>query len=72
MARALMVAVESSAIRAIGYDAVTRTLYVTFHDGDTYAYAGVPPHEHRALATADSIGAYFNTRIRPAYECRQV
>jgi hypothetical protein len=67
-----MLAVESSAVRAIGYDAATRALYVEFHDGDTYVYAGVPPREHRALLDADSIGAYFNTRIRPAYECRQV
>ena len=64
-----MLAVESSAIRAIGYDAATGTLYVTFHNGDTYAYAGVPAREHRALVTAGSVGAYFNAHVRDRYDC---
>ncbi len=41
--------VASSAIRAIDYDAVSRTLFVTFEDADRYAYTDVPLEQIGAL-----------------------
>jgi hypothetical protein len=68
----LMVRVESSSIRSIGYDATTATLVVEFHDGDRYAYDGAPARAHHDLVTAESIGAHFNREVRNAYACRRL
>lgn len=37
-----MQAVESSAVKTIGYDAAATEAYVEYLDGDLYAYKGVP------------------------------
>lgn len=64
--------VASSSIRAIGYDAETRQLYVQFHSGDVYVYAMVPRRAHRELMAAGSIGGHFNREIRPKYPYAQL
>lgn len=38
-----MIAVRSSAIIAVGYDVATRRMKITFKQGDTYDFFGVPP-----------------------------
>ena len=50
-----MHAVESSKIKAIGYD--KKDLYVEFKNGDTFVYYGVSNDEYVALMTSDSIGS---------------
>ena len=69
---AQMRSVDSSAVEAVGYDADTRTLYVRYADGDTYAYDDVPPDVHRWLLRSDSIGGYLNRVVKPAYAGREV
>ncbi|HEX9982736.1 MAG TPA: KTSC domain-containing protein [Thermoanaerobaculia bacterium] len=59
--------VGSSAIAAIGYDLDSRVLEVEFRSRRIYRYAGVPPEAVEALLTANSIGSYFNRRIKPRY-----
>ena len=66
-----MIPVESSSIRAIGYDAAAHRLYVEFHSGDRYVYDGVNARAHQDLVNAESIGAHFNTQVRNVYECRK-
>jgi hypothetical protein len=66
-----MIPVESSSIRAIGYDAATQRLYVEFHTGDRYEYDGVGARAHHDLVTAESIGAHFNHQVRNVYACRK-
>lgn len=67
-----LVPVASTSIRAIGYDAAARRLYVEFHSGDTYVYEWVSARAHRALMEADSIGAHFNREIRPRENYSQI
>jgi hypothetical protein len=67
-----MVPVDSSSIRAIGYDPAHRVLYVEFFDGDVYSYEGVEELIHRRLVRADSIGGFFNREIRNAYDCHKL
>ncbi|HYE78465.1 MAG TPA: KTSC domain-containing protein [bacterium] len=60
-------AVESEAIRSVGYDAGTRTLEVQFASGEVYRYFDVPEAEYRTLLVADSKGQCFQARIRDRY-----
>lgn len=61
-----MVPVSSSNLRAVGYDAASSTLYVTFNHGGTYAYSGVPASVHASLMTASSHGTYFDSHVKKA------
>ena len=64
-----MIEVSSSAIRAIGYDATTSFLKITFSEGHTYDFCGVPEHVFNGLLDAPSKGRYYNDHIRGFYEC---
>jgi KTSC domain len=64
--------VESSSLASVGYEEWTRTLEVEFRNGGVYRYLGVPAAVHHALMTADSRGAYLNTRIKPYYPYQRV
>jgi KTSC domain len=59
-------AVESSQIKAIGYDAETRTLAVKFNfgAGAIYHYPDVAPETHEAFVNAESIGQFFGKHIK--------
>lgn len=63
-ARPTLVAVESSSIAAIGYDARLRLLEIAFRTGAHYRYREVPADVHAELMRADSKGRYFGKRIR--------
>lgn len=61
--------VKSSQIRSIGYDAALSNLIVEFNPrGTLYLYANVPPEVHAELMAAESVGKYFNAKIKGAYE----
>ncbi len=57
----------STAIRSLSYDDQTATLFVTFVDGDLYAYRGVPAVAFEAFRAAPSKGRFFAARIRDRY-----
>lgn len=59
--------VISSNIASIGYDELSQTLEVTFDNGSTYAYSGVPKSEYEALMAASSHGKYLNSIIKPRF-----
>ncbi|BAP77396.1 imidazoleglycerol-phosphate synthase [Pseudomonas sp. MT-1] len=54
------VAVNSSSLRALGYDPDEQALEVEFHNGSLYRYEQVPADVVQALLEADSLGRYFN------------
>ncbi len=64
-----MVQVRSSAITAVGYDATTRRMKITFKQGRTYDFCGVPPEVHQGLMNAGSVGAYYDRVIKDRYQC---
>jgi hypothetical protein len=72
MARSNRVAVTSSVISQIGYDAKTQALTVEFHSNEVYAYVGVPANVHSGLMSAKSHGEYFNANIRNKYATANV
>ena len=62
-----MVPVESSNLKAVGYNEDTKTLYITFKQGATYMYEGVPMTKAMGLMNASSHGTYFAANIRDDY-----
>ena len=61
-----LIPVNSSAIRAVGYDG--HTLAVLFHTSDSiYEHPGVPYSVFLGLLHAESKGAYYNQHIRGKY-----
>lgn len=58
------IAIQSSNIKSIGYDAGTKTLEAEFTNGGLYQYTGVPSEEYAKLMAAESVGKYFGSNIR--------
>ena len=63
---------RSSLVQRAIYDPTKQTLAVTFSTGRRYLYFDVPPDVYGQLQTADSMGQYFNWRIRDQYEFREL
>lgn len=59
--------VESSQIKAVGYDAETKTLAVTFVHGTgaIYHYPNVEQATFDAFKASDSAGSFFGQHIKP-------
>jgi len=62
-----MLEVESSMIKAIGYDVATKDVIVEFTGGSKYAYNDVPVEEYDKLLNASSIGKHLNTDFKTTY-----
>lgn len=62
-----LVSVESSMIRAVGYDPATQELEVVFNSGKTYRYRGVPEQVYTDLLAAESKGQYMQANVIGAY-----
>jgi len=60
-----LIYVNSSAIRAVGYDGYT--LVVVFHNSGRYDHPGVPSYVFHGLMNASSMGRYYNQNIRGKY-----
>ena len=61
-----MIPVDSSVIRAVGYDGSTLT--VEFHNGRTYAHPHVPYSLFEGLLNTTSPGSLYNRYIRGKYK----
>ena len=61
-----LIPVDSSAIRAVGYDGSTLT--VEFHSGRIYDHPNVPYSVFENLMHSSSKGAYYNQYIRGRYK----
>lgn len=64
--------VESTAVASVGYNPASSTLEVEFQDGGVYQYDGVPAEAYEALLSAESVGAYLDSRIKPTYGARLI
>ncbi len=63
-----MIPANSSAIRAVGYNPITKTLAVLFRTSNTiYEHPGVPYALYAGLMRSPSMGAYYNRFIRGKY-----
>ena len=64
--------INSSNIRAVGYDARSRTLEIEFSDGGIYQYSGVSEEVHRKLVNASSAGSYFRDNIEESFSAKRM
>jgi hypothetical protein len=55
--------VNSSKIRAVGYDPKSQTLEVEFSDGKLIQYRGVSAEVHRQFMAAPSATSFFEDKI---------
>jgi lysyl-tRNA synthetase class 2 len=66
------IAVDSTTLRSLAYDADRRLLQIEFQDRSQYQYFDVPVSVQEAFLGAPSKGAYFNQFIRPRFGYAQV
>lgn len=59
-----MVEVESSNLKAIGYDEENNILYIDFKNSGTYKYFDVEKNIYDGFFNAESIGKYFDRNIK--------
>ena len=64
--------VNSTSIRAVGYDARTQTLEVEFSNGSILQYERVSPEVYRRFMAAPSPTSYFRDQIDESYTSRRV
>ena len=56
----------------MSYDEATRTLFVTFIDGDLYAYFDVPGSLYEAFRRSGSKGRFFAYKVRGRFQYRKI
>jgi hypothetical protein len=66
----MRVAVDSTTLATVAYDAARELLELEFWSGAVYLYFGVSPAVHLALLEAPSKGRCFNQTIRGRYPYR--
>lgn len=64
-----MIPVNSAAMLAVGYDDRAMQMQITFQQGDTYTFCGVPRGVFEGLLAAASKGSYYNDHIKDRYQC---
>jgi hypothetical protein len=68
-----MTYVQSAALQSVAYHEAEQALYATFRtSGRTYVYEDVPQELYDALIFSDSIGAFFNRRIRDRFAFHEI
>ena len=60
-----------SVIASVGYSAPSEQLEVEFQSGAVYEYMNVPRNVHESFMGAESLGHFFNTKVRNTYPCRR-
>ncbi len=61
------VEVASSAVAAVAHDAASRTLFVRFRAGGSYAYLDAPAAVFTAFVLAPSKGRFFRDEVDPVF-----
>jgi KTSC domain len=64
--------VNSSKIRAVGYDAKAQVLEIEFSDGKLIQYRGVSPEVHRQFMAAPSPASFFEDKIDESFPSNRI
>jgi len=67
-----MTKVESSNLKAIGYDSETKRLRVQFSSGGIYEYTDVAGDVADEFMMAESAGKFFHKNIRNMYKTEKI
>jgi len=68
---AKFIKVESSNLAKVAYDLKAKLLSVQFDSGKVYNYEKVPYETVLELLFAESVGKYFNTKIKDKFQLQQ-
>lgn len=64
--------VNSSRLRAVGYDEASRTLEIEMSNGQVFQYTGVYPEVYRRLMAAPNPTSFFDDKIAEEYTPKRV
>jgi KTSC domain len=64
--------VYSTMVQAIGYEAESGELIITWRNGSRGSYSGVPEDVALQAAQAASVGQFLNSEIKPIYAYRRI
>ena len=64
--------INSSKIRAAGYDTKSQVLEIEFSDGKLVQYRGVSPEVHRQLMAAPSATSFFEDKIDESFPSNRI
>ena len=67
-----LIPVDSTSIKAIGYDVINGILRVRFVNDNVYDYLEVLPDVFDEFMNSPSKGTYLNTKIKDAYRFEKV
>lgn len=59
--------IDSSMLRAVGYDPEHQVLQAEFHSGQVWNYVNVPPSKYDVFLAADSKGRFMHDHILGYY-----
>lgn len=62
-----LIDVDSSMIKKVGYDDVTKNLVIIFHNNSAYRYLNVPKEVYESLLKVESSGRFFHSMIKNKY-----
>jgi uncharacterized protein len=68
----LRIALRSSQIESVGYEASRRGLVVRFRSGGEYEYADVPPDVFMGILLTDSPGKFLAAKVKGKFEYRKL
>lgn len=63
-----MTPVESSNIKAVGYDEPSKTMHIQFKSGGHYRYSDVPADAVAQFMAAESKGVHFSKQFAGKYK----
>jgi len=58
---------RSAHILSSGHDPDGRVMQITFHNGDTHEFRGVPPEIYQAFLNSPSKGEFYHRFIKPRF-----
>jgi hypothetical protein len=64
--------VNSSKIRAVGYDPKSQIMEIEFGDGRVVQYRGVSPEVHRQFMAAPSPTSFFEDKIDESFPSNRI
>jgi hypothetical protein len=64
--------VESTMLKAVGYDGERKLLEIVFRDGESVQYFGVPKRSYTSLMSASSKGRYVRDVVLNQYPCEVI
>ena len=66
------IAITSTSMISIGYDATAEILEIEFMKGGAYQYSGVPESVYDEMMNSDSKGKYYHANINKKYPFSKV